>query len=190
MRAMSSSRARYGTRVALLLLLVSMLLASAGLLADTRDPAQHFFDTTFGDFAEEIETAREEGKKGVLLMFEMDECPFCHRMKTTVLNQSEVQDFYKAHFKIFPVDIEGDVEVQDFAGNPMPQKDFALKSYRVRATPVFAFFDLDGNLVARFTGATGDATEFMWLGEYVVQERYKDVTFPAYKRERQAAAGQ
>jgi thioredoxin-related protein len=63
-----------------------------------------------------------------------------------------------------------------------------LKTHRVRATPVFAFFDLDGNLVARYTGATGDATEFMWLGEYVVQERYKEIAFPAYKRERQAAA--
>lgn len=154
--------------------------------AAPRDPEQHFFDTTFGDFAEELERAREEGKQGVLLMFEMDDCPFCHRMKTRVLNQPEIQDFFKTHFLIFPVDIEGDVEVHDFAGNAMSQKDLALKSYRVRATPVFAFFDLSGELVARYTGATGDATEFMWLGEYVVQERYRDTTFQSYKRERQA----
>lgn len=170
------------------LALMLLLVCATSLSAATRDPGQYFFDTTFGDFAEELENAREAGKKGILLMFEMDECPFCHRMKTTVLNQPQVQDYFKQHFMIFPVDIEGDVEVHDFAGQVMPQKDFALKSFRVRATPVFAFFDLDGNLVARFTGATGDATEFMWLGEYVVQERYKDSTFQAYKRERQAAA--
>jgi thioredoxin-related protein len=169
---------------------ILLLIGATTVSAATRDPSQYFFDTTFGDFAEELENARAEGKKGVLLMFEMDECPFCHRMKTTVLNQSEVQDFFKEHFMIFPVDIEGDVEIHDFAGNAMPQKDFALKSHRVRATPVFAFFDLDGNMVARFTGATGDATEFMWLGDYVVQERYKEMTFQVYKRERQAAAGQ
>jgi thioredoxin-related protein len=167
---------------------ILLVLCATAVGAATRDPAQYFFDSTFGDFAEELETARAEGKKGILLMFEMDECPFCHRMKTTVLNQTEVQDYFKEHFMIFPVDIEGDVEIHDFEGTAMPQKDFALKTHRVRATPVFAFFDLDGNLVARYTGATGDATEFMWLGEYVVQERYKDVTFPAYKRERQAAA--
>lgn len=170
------------------LMFMLLVLCATAVGAATRDPAQYFFDSTFGDFAEELETARAEGKKGVLLMFEMDECPFCHRMKTTVLNQPEVQDYFKEHFMIFPIDIEGDVEIHDFAGTAMPQKDFALKTHRVRATPVFAFFDLDGNLVARYTGATGDATEFMWLGEYVVQERYKDVTFPAYKRERQAAA--
>jgi thioredoxin-related protein len=169
-------------------LLALLLLFATAVSAESRDPGQFFFDTTFGDFAEELETAREDGKQGILLMFEMDECPFCHRMKTTVLNQSEVQDYFKSHFKIFAVDIEGDVEVHDFAGNAMPQKDFALKSHRVRATPVFAFFDLDGNLVARYTGATGDVQEFMWLGEYVVDGRYKDSTFPIYKRERQAAA--
>jgi len=71
----------------------------------------------------------------------------------------------------------------------MPQKDFALKEYRVRATPVFAFFDLDGKLVARYTGATRDAREFMWLGEYVVDGRYRDLPFAKYKRERQDTDG-
>lgn len=171
------------------LAVIAVLVTGTALRAEVRDPGEHFFDQTFGDFSEELARAKEEGKKGVLLMFEMDECPFCHRMKTTVLNQSELQDYFKANFLIFPVDIEGDIEITDFAGNPMPQKDFALKEHRVRATPVFAFFDLEGNLVARYTGATRDAAEFMWLGEYVVEGLYKETTFPKYKRERQAALG-
>lgn len=75
-------------------------------------------------------------------MFEMDECPFCHRMKTTVLNRPEVQDYFRKHFLIFSVDIEGDIEITDFQGKPTTMKDFAFKQYRVRATPVFQFFDL------------------------------------------------
>ena len=148
------------------------------------DPGEYFFDQTFGDFSDELQTARDEGKDGILLMFEMDECPFCHRMKTRVLNRKAVQEYFKAHFLIFPVDIEGDVEVTDFDGTTTTQKDLALKRYRVRATPVFAFFDLDGNLVARYTGATRDANEFMLLGRYVVDGVYKDMTFTKYKRSR------
>lgn len=177
-------------RSATLILLAILLLAADGDAAEPRDPAQHFFDQTFGDFQEELERAKEEGKQGILLMFEMDECPFCHRMKTTVLNQPSIQDYFKQHFLIFPIDVEGDVEITDFKGNPMPQKDFALKEHRVRATPVFAFFDLDGNLVNKYIGATRDAEEFRWLGEYVVEQRYQELPFPRYKRERQAAAGQ
>jgi thioredoxin-related protein len=166
-----------------LLLLALLMAVGAAQAAATRDPGQYFFDQTFGDFGEELATARDEDKQGILLMFEMDECPFCHRMKNTVLNQPSVQDYFKEHFLVFSVDVEGDVEVTDFTGEAMAQKDFALKSHRVRATPVFAFFDLDGNLVARYTGATRDTDEFLLLGRYVVEGAYKNTTFTKYKRE-------
>lgn len=176
-------------RLAGVLLVVAALgWAGAAGAAATRDPGQYFFDQTFGDLGEELQLARDEGKAGILLMFEMDECPFCHRMKTTVLNQPPVQDYFKEHFLIFPIDVEGDVEVTTFAGETMPQKDYALQGLRVRATPVFAFFDLDGNLVARYTGATRDAAEFLLLGRYVVEGAYKDTTFTKYKRDQAAAA--
>ena len=171
------------------MLAAALLLVSAAATADVRDPGQYFFDQTFGDFSEELQNARDQGKKGILLMFEMDECPFCHRMKTTVLNQSDIQSYFKENFLIFPVDIEGDLEITDFSGNALPQKDFALKEFRVRATPVFAFFDLDGNLVARYTGATSGPEEFRWLGEYVVGGAYKETSFTRYKRERQQTSG-
>jgi len=161
------------------------LVLVAGASAATRDPGQYFFDTTFGDLPEELSTAKAEGKQGILIMFEMDECPFCHRMKNTVLNQSEVQEYFKEHFLIFPMDVEGDVEVTDFNGSSMPEKDLALKSYRVRATPVFAFFDLDGKLITKYIGATRDPAEFMLLGQYVVDGHYKEMSFQKYKREHQ-----
>lgn len=162
-------------------------LGCCPVFADIRDSGQ-FFDSTFGDFSEELENAKSQGKRGVLLMFEMDECPFCHRMKSSVLNQAGVQDYFKAHFLIFAVDVEGDVEITDFAGAAMPQKDFALKSHRVRATPVFAFFDTEGALVAKYTGATRDADEFMLLGRYVVEGHYKDESFQQFKRGQQTPA--
>ena len=168
------------------LLLALMVLVSASAMAadKPRDPGQHFFNDSFWDFTEELENAREAGKQGILVMFEMDECPFCHRMKTTVLNQPDVQDYFREHFLIFPVDIEGDVEVVDFRGKTTKMKDFAFKQYRVRATPVFAFYDLDGKYIkrARFTGATRDKDEFLLLGRYVVEGAYKKQSFTRYKR--------
>ena len=150
--------------------------------------ADDFFDQSMGDFQEELEVAKEEGKKGILLFFELDECPFCHRMKTTILNQPDVIDYFKKHFLIFPVDIEGDVEITDFQGKVTTQKDFAFKQHRVRATPVFAFFDLSGKRIVRYTGATSSKEEFLWLGEYVVSGAYKKTRFSRYKRERRKSA--
>jgi thioredoxin-related protein len=161
-----------------------MLIALVDVQGATRDPGTYFFDQSLGDFSEELQVARDEGKKGILIMFEMDECPFCHRMKSRVLNQVEVQDYFKAHFMIYTVDIEGDVEITDFKGASMKEKDFAFKQHKVRATPVFGFFDLDGNLISRFTGATNNAQEFLWLGEFVVDGHYKETNFSRYKRQK------
>jgi len=144
--------------------------------------ASGFFSESFGDYQEELELAKEENKKGVLIFFEMDDCPFCHWMKKNVLNKADVQVYFKQHFSIFSMDIEGDVEITDFQGNPTTQKDFSFKKNRVRATPVFGFFNLDGKRVTRFTGRTANAKEFMLLGKYVVSQAYQEMPFSKYKR--------
>jgi thioredoxin-related protein len=163
---------------------IVMLIAFSHTQGATRDPSDYFFDQSLGNFQEELELAREEGKQGILIMFEMDECPFCHRMKTRVLNQVEVQDYFKEHFLIYTVDIEGDVEITDFDGVAMKEKDFAFKQHRVRATPVFGFFDLEGEMITRFTGAANSKQEFLWLGEFVVDGHYRETNFSRYKRQK------
>lgn len=167
---------------------VITVLLLAGLTtangAAPRDPYQFFFNETWGDFQEELENARQQGKKGVLVFFELEECPFCHYMKKNVLNQPEVQEFYRKHFLNFAVDIAGDVEMKSFQGKSMRQKDFAFKEHRVRATPVFAFFDLTGKRIHRYTGKTSGVQEFLWMGEFVVDGTYKDMTFTRYKRQK------
>ena len=164
-----------------MLTLTAFLLNSA-LQAAPRDPATHFFQETFGDLGEELEMARDESKKGIVIFFELDDCPFCHRMKREVLNRPDVQDYYRKHFRIISMDIEGDVELVDFQGKITTQKDFATNTQRVRATPVIAFFDLEGKRVARFIGATRDAKEFLLLGRYVAEGHYKNSNFTRFKR--------
>jgi len=161
------------------LVFVLMLLIQFSTHADELE----FFDQSFGDFSEELSMAKEEGKSGVFIYFQMDDCPFCHRMKTTILNQPDVVAYFKKHFKIFQVDIEGDIEMTDFDGTVTTQKDFSLKKHRVRATPVMAFFDLTGKRIVRYTGATSTKAEFMLLGEYVLNQHYKTSSFTRYKRQ-------
>ena len=167
----------------MLMILIFCLAFTVQATAETRDPESFFFNDSFGDFEEELEIAKGEGKKGILIMFQQDECPYCKRMRSTVLNQKRVQDYFQQNFLIFHVDIEGDIEITDFTGQRMLEKDFAFKKNRVRATPVFAFFDLEGKRVTRYTGATTKIEEFMLLGQYVVDEIYRSMSFNRYKRE-------
>ena len=167
---------------AILFIGLALLCSSAIAAEGARDPYTYFFNETFGDFSEELQNARDANKKGIMIFFEMDECPFCHWMKVNVLNRPDVQDYYRKNFLMFPLDIEGDVQITDFSGKVMSQKDFAFKEFRVRATPMIAFFDLDGKLVHRHTGRTSDADEFMLMGRFVAEGKYKETKFARYKR--------
>ena len=172
-------------------LLAGMLFAVASYAHATeapRDPYQYFFNESFGDYSEELENARDQGKKAVMVFFEMDECPFCHRMKTTIMNRPDIQEYFRERFLLFAHDIEGDLEIVDFKGNDTTQKDYAVKVQRVRATPVIAFFDLEGKRITRYIGATPSPEVFKWLADYVADGHYENTSFTKYKRERKKAA--
>ena len=168
------------------LLLVSIITSTSYAALDVKDPYKHFFNETWGNLPEELKKAKDAGKKGLLIFFEMDECPFCHYMKSNVLNQSKVQDLYRKNFLNIVIDIEGDIEMVDFKGKTIKQKDFAKRN-RIRATPVIAYYNLDGKMIYRHTGKTSGVDEFMWLGEYIANEVYKKkIRFSKYKRKKRA----
>ena len=158
------------------LLLLFPLLATA----EIRDAEKHFFDAKLGNFQEELLEAKKQGKQGILLFFEMDDCPWCARMKSTIMNQSEVQDFYRQHFLIFPIDTVGATAMTDFKGRETLEKTYALEN-RVRATPTLLFFDLNGNLLVRHTGPSKDKEEFLLLAQYVIEGGHKEKPFSRYK---------
>lgn len=165
---------------------VLLLLFPLGAFAEVHDPGQHFFNPKLGDFKEELAVAKQEGKKGIMLFFEMDDCPFCARMKSTILNQSDVQDFYRQNFLMYPIDTQGDTPMTDFSGKNTIEKAFALE-HRVRATPTIVFFDLDGKLIVRHTGPARDKDDFMLLAKYVLEGAYQSMPYTRYKQSKNVA---
>jgi thioredoxin-related protein len=178
------------SRIAGMILLSIVLLMhsqrSMAEVADSipRDAMEYFFHQSFNNLDEELEIAAEENKSGVFIMFSDKDCPWCLKMKTTIMNRVEVQNYYRQHFRLLTVDIRGDTPMTDFDGNDVSEKDFAFKQHRVRATPVFMFFDSSGKKTMRLTGIVRDAKEFLWLGEFVVSGAYQKTNFTKYKRER------
>jgi thioredoxin-related protein len=161
-----------------LLLILSLLVTSVALAkaSDTRNPREYFFALTFGDLPEEMALARDEGKLGMLLFFEAEDCPYCHHMLKNVFNQENVQDWYQERFVSIAIDIHGDVEMQDFAGVTLPAKVFSDQQ-GVFLTPVMSFVDLDGEEIYRHLGMIGTPQEFLLLGEYIQGGHYDDIRY-------------
>ncbi len=157
-----------------------------GLIDETAiGKAEDFFDVSFDDFQEELAIVQEEDKTGILVMFETKDCPWCVRMKQQVLNRVAVQNYFKEHFRVLTLDAEGDIPVIGFQGEELTSKDFALKNLRVRATPVFVFFDRKGELMTRYTGTLKNAHDFLLLGRFVVEGHYQSGRFNQFRRENQ-----
>ena len=167
-------------KLAALLLATLIFIPSFSQPAAAQD-ATRFFDATLGDFRAELATARQQRKSGILLMFEMEGCPYCKRMHETVLNRPEVQAYYRRHFLIYSVDVMGDIPLQDFTGRELREKDFA-NAYKIRGTPTFIFIGLKGEVMTSYTGATRTAEEFLLLGRYVVDGAYGKHSFPQFKQ--------
>lgn len=161
---------------------LSGVLLLVGLLGAAQAQAQSFFDETFGDLQEELTVAKEAGKKGIFIFFQMEECPFCDRMKKTILNQPQVIEYFRQHFLTYQIDIEGANYMVNFDGTEGSAQMLSEKIYRVRATPVMMIFDLEGQPLVRYTGPTRSQKEFMLLGRYVVDGVYQDQSFTRYKR--------
>jgi len=168
---------------------LALSLSSSAIFAAQTASIDSFLQKSFGDLKEDLESAKSNKKKGVVLFFEQNDCPFCHRMKTAIFTQVKVQNYYNKNFLIFSVDIKQSDEITDFHGKSTTQKKLFSKIAKFRgATPVIAFFDLEGKLVTRYTGATSNAQEFLWLGEYVVSKKYKTMSFTKYKLQKKRAA--
>lgn len=162
----------------LALLLTTALPASA---AATRDAMTHFFDANTGDLKAELADAKAAGKKAVLLMYEQEGCPACLYMKQNVLNRVDVQTLYRRQFTMFTIDLFGAVPLKDFKGRDISEKAFAAEA-KVRATPTFAFHDLNGTEVVRITGAVRDVEEFKLLAEFVASGAYRIRPFAEHRR--------
>lgn len=154
---------------------------AAPVAAAARDSVETFFMPFFGDLKAELEVARERRCRGIVLIYEMDGCPFCERLKRVALRLPEVRQYYHANFQIFRIDVRGSTALTTFDGDEITESSFAIRQ-RVRATPTTAFHDLAGNEVTRLLGPPTDAAEFLMLGRYVAGEHYKSVPFAAFRQ--------
>jgi thioredoxin-related protein len=167
--------------------MILMLMLGSGVMAqeepETRDPQEFFFTQSFGDFPEELMQAKKAGKIGLILFFEQEGCAYCRAMMNKVLNQRQVQDWYRERFLAIAVDIRGDVVLKDFDGVSLPSKAFAIQR-RAVMTPVIIFIDLDGSEIFRKWGMISTPEEFLMVGAYIEEKSYLDIGFDDYSRQK------
>ncbi len=147
---------------------------------------QDWFALTFRDVAEDIEAARDEGKR-LVMIFEQRGCIYCAQMHEKILSDPEVSDFIKANFKVVQYNMFGDEEVTDLDGDVLTEKTAARKwGYVFTPTMVFLPEEVpEGKTaaeaaVATMPGAFGKRT-FLNMFKWVAEKGYdSDEHFQKY----------
>lgn len=122
------------------------------------------------DYPDEIAVAAEDGKR-LVLFFHQFGCPYCDKMRARVLPQPKIVDYFSKNFVMIESNVKGNLDVVMPDGTEGNERAFARK-IRVRATPVFIFYDPDGTPALRTTGFL-DTDRFHLAGKYVVDGVHK-----------------
>ncbi|WP_299690521.1 thioredoxin family protein [uncultured Tateyamaria sp.] len=141
---------------------------------------------TFKDLTEDLDEANSEGKR-LMIMVEQRGCIYCKKMHEEVFMIAEVAQFIEDNFFVVQINMFGDVEVTDFDGTTLPEKDM-VKRWGALFTPSIYFFpeEVGGDVmatqaaVANMPGAFGRWTTFNMLN-WVVEKGYEgDEPFQKY----------
>src|SRR4029077_3127026 len=112
--------------------------AEQPILTDDGLYKQPWFLESFLDLADDLEGARKEGKRFVV-MWELKGCPYCKETHFVNFAQPRISDYVKKNFEVLQLNIIGSRRVTDFEGAEVSEKELAAK-YAVRCTPTFQFF--------------------------------------------------
>ena len=93
---------------------------------------------TFRDMAEDLEEAGAEGKR-LLVIWEQRGCIYCTKMHEEVYPADRIDALLHEHFFVVQMNLFGDIEVTDFDGEVLPEKQMAMK-WGIMFTPTLMFF--------------------------------------------------
>jgi thioredoxin-related protein len=119
------------------LALMMALPVMAGELGDDGLYKEAWMRDTFKDLREDLVEANAEGKR-LVLFFEQRGCIYCTKMHEEVFSDPEVSQFIEDNYFVVQLNLHGDIEVTDFDGEVLPEKDMARR-WRVMFTPNIVF---------------------------------------------------
>ena len=159
----------------------ALFIAATAQAAELGDDGLHKADwmrDTFKDLGEDLAEANDEGKR-LLIMFEQRGCIYCTKMHNEVFPAPEIAASLEENYFVVQLNLHGDVEVTDFDGETLSEKEMARK-WGILFTPTLMFINDSVSddmtapqaAVATMPGAFGKGTTLDML-TWVAEKRYE-----------------
>ena len=166
-----------------------MVLTAGAFASEIGDDGLHkapWMRDTFKDLSEDLEEANAEGKR-LMVIIEQRGCIYFKKMHEEVFSLEDIASYIDENYFVVQINMFGDVEVTDFDGTALPEKEI-VKKWGALFTPMILFFPenvpddqiASQAAVATMPGAFGRHTTFNMLN-WVVEKGYDgDESFQRY----------
>ena len=149
-------------------------MAAAATVGDDGLHIQPWIRDTFKDLQEDLDEANADGKR-LAIFFEQRGCIYCTKMHESVYPDPELSDYIDENFFVIQLNLHGDLEVVDFDGDTLTEKQIARK-WGILFTPSVIFLPEEveegqtaiQSAVAMMPGAFSRGTTldmFTWVNE-------------------------
>ena len=122
-------------------ILTALALALPAAAAEIGDDGLHkapWMRDTFKDLGEDLAEATAEGKR-LMLLVEQRGCIYCTKMHEEVFSRPEIAAYIEENYFVVQINMFGDIEVTDFDGTAMAEKDI-VRRWGALFTPNMMFF--------------------------------------------------
>lgn len=157
--------------------LLGLCLALPAIAAEVGDDGLHktsWMQDTFKDLSEDLADANDAGKR-LVVMVEQRGCIYCTKMHEEVFPREDIASYISDNFYVVQLNLHGDLEVTDFDGEVLSEKQAARK-WGLLFTPSILFLPEEVEegqtaaqaAVAMMPGAFGPGTTldmFTWVNE-------------------------
>ena len=134
-----------------------------------------WFKDSFLNLQDDMEDAKQAGKKGIILYFGQQHCPYCENMLHTSLSRPDIEKYILKYFDPIAIDMWGNLPVTSLDGVTLLEKDFS-DGEKVLFSPTIMFIDTQGNKNLTLKGYYPPYV-FRAAVDFVVGESYKTGSF-------------
>nr|WP_232424132.1 thioredoxin fold domain-containing protein [Imhoffiella purpurea] len=137
-----------------------------------------WFKRSFLDIRTDLEEALAAGKRGLMVYFGQQRCPYCQRLMRVNFGLSDIVEYTRRHFDVVPIDIHGIEEVATLDGDLVSEQEWALRE-ETDFTPSILFYDAEGREALHLRGYY-PPYQFRAALEYVADGHYRRESFRDY----------
>ncbi|HGG04397.1 MAG TPA: thioredoxin [Aliiroseovarius sp.] len=127
----------FATLIVVILAMAFPAMAASEMGDDGLHKAPWLQDT-FKDMREDLDDARAQGRR-LMIIWEQRGCIYCRKFHEEVAVEPVIDAMLSDEYFVVQMNLFGDVEVTDFDGEVLSERDMAMK-WGVMFTPTFMFF--------------------------------------------------